>query len=147
MVNDYHEAKHLSIEAFSELALNASVFKEKSSVKTYLFAIGKNLAKRYVKIRERDEHVSYEEVIETLIADDESPQSFLEREENKLLLYRVMEELKDEYRIVLQLLYFEDMSYSEAGNAMNKNVKQVANLAFRAKTTLKKKLESAGFID
>ena len=147
IVNDFHEAKHLSIEAFSELALNANAFKEKSSIKTYLFAIGKNLAKRYVKIREREQHISYEEAIEILITDGETPQSHFEREENRLLLHRVMGELKEEYRIVLELLYFEDLSYFEAGMAMRKNVKQVANLAFRAKISLKKKLESAGFIE
>jgi len=147
IVNDFHEAKHLSIEAFSELALNASAYKEKSSVKTYLFAIGKNLAKHYVKVREREQHISYEEAIGILIADDETPQSFLEREENRLQLHRVMGELKEDYRIVLELLYFEDLSYFEAGISMRKNVKQIANLAFRAKTSLKKKLESAGFIE
>ena len=147
IVNDFHEAKHLTIEAFSELALNASVYKEKSSVKTYLFAIGKYLAKHYVKIREREQYISYEEAIGILVTDDETPQSFLEREENRLQLHRVMGELREDYRIVLELLYFEDLSYFETGIAMRKNVKQVANLAFRAKTSLKKKLESAGFIE
>jgi DNA-directed RNA polymerase specialized sigma24 family protein len=47
---------------------------------------------------------------------------------------------------VLLLLYFEDMSYREAGKAMNKSEKQIKHLAFRAKKALKKKLESMNYV-
>jgi len=146
IVSDYHESKHLMIESFARLAESGNKFLEQSTLKTYLFAIGKNLAFRYVKMRGREQHISYEEVIETLIGEGESPYTFLEREENKQLFHTAMGELKDDYRIILLLLYFEDMSYLQAGRVMSKTETQIRGLAQRAKVALKRKLESKGYI-
>ena len=146
IVSDYHEAKHLMIEAFARLALGGRKYSEKSTLKTYLFAIGKNLALRYVKMRGREQHISYDEVIETLIDDGETPYIFLEQKENKKLLWEAMNELKSEHRAVLILLYFEDMSYIQAGRAMKKTETQIRGLAHRAKKALKKELENNGNI-
>ena len=141
MVKDHHEAKHLTIDSFARLALNGGGFAGKSSVKTYLFTIGKHLAVQTIKMRKREDHISFESIIETMIGEGETPDSFIGREENKRLLHEAMNELNDEYRIVLDLLYFEDMSYMEAGESMSKSVKQIENLAYRARLSLKKKLE------
>jgi RNA polymerase sigma-70 factor (ECF subfamily) len=145
IVNDYHEAKHLMIEAFALLALNGSRFAGKSSLKTYLFTIAKNLSLKYLKIRNKEQHIPYEEVLETFIDEGETPESFIEREENKQYLSDSMRNLKEDYRIVLQLLYFEDASYAEAGRLMGKSVKQISDMAYRAKAALKKELENSGF--
>ena len=53
--------------------------------------------------------------------------------------------MKPEHRNVLYLLYFEGMSYAEAGTVMNKGKRQIEGLAYRARASLKKKLESEGF--
>lgn len=96
-------------------------------------------------MRGREQHISYEEVIERLIDPGESPQEFIEREENRLLLHKTMRMLKEEHRVVLILLYFEDMSYIQAGRAMNKTEKQIKHLAYRAKAALKEKLSGREF--
>ena len=145
IVHDYHEAKHLMIEAFASLALKGRQFTGKSSLKTYLFTIGKNHALRYLKKRKKEQHISYEEVIEPLIDQGDTPESFMEMKENKQYLQKAMQDLNEDYRIVLMLLYFEDMSYAEAGDVMKKSVKQISDLAYRAKLSLKNKLEQAGF--
>ena len=146
ILNDFHEAKHLAIEAFARLAVGGKKFANESSLKTYLFTIGKNLAARYMKKRWREQHISIEEIVELLIDDDDTPESYMEREENRRLLREAMYDLKDDHRVILILLYFEDMSYIQAGNAMGKSEKQIKQLAHRAKAALKKKLLSGGFI-
>lgn len=55
-----------------------------------------------------------------------------------------MSELNQAYREVLYLVYFEDMSYRQAGEVMNKNIKQVTNLVYRGKESLRKLLEREG---
>ena len=145
IVNDYHESKHLTIESFARLALNGGKYAGKSSIKTYLFAIGKNLALRYVKERKRIQHIPFEEVVDMVVDGGETPQAYVEREESKNQLHAVMKGLKDEHRAVLMLLYFDDMSYLQAGRAMNKTEKQIKHLAYRAKQALKKKLETSGY--
>jgi len=145
VVRDYHEAKHLTIETFSQLVLNKTKFDGKSSVKTYLFAIGKNLSLQLLKKRGREQHLSFEEAADIPVSEDETPYNILEKNENRRRLQDAMQELKKEYRTVLVFLYFEDMSYRQAGRAMGKTEKQIKNLAHRAKHALKKKLENRGY--
>ena len=144
-VNDHHDARHLMIEAFACLAASTKQFKAESSVKTYLFAIGKNLAIRHVKKRSRDQHVSFDEVSEALVDEDNTPHEYIEREEVKKLLHDAIGSLKAEHHDVLKLIYFENMSYAETGRVMGKSEKQIKHLVFRAKAALKRRLSSEGF--
>ena len=146
IIGDYHETKHLTIETFAQLILNKKKFEGRSSIKTYLFAIGRNLSMRHLKKRGREQHVTYDEVMELLVHEGDSMHLHMEREENKQHLHDVMLDLKDEYRRVLLLIYFDGMSYSEAGEEMDKSEKQIKDLAYRAKLTLRKKLDKAGFV-
>ena len=147
IVHDHHEAKHLTIETFAKLAAGSGQFLKKSSLKTYLFAIGKNLAIKYSKMRGREAHLSFEESISALFDENQTPERVTEREESRRLIHESMKGLKDDYRVVLELLYFDDMSYIEAGRVMKKSAKQISDLAYRAKTSLKKKLEGEGLTD
>ena len=51
-----------------------------------------------------------------------------------------------EYRRVLILVYFEDMTVEEAALTMGKTRKQIYNLLERGKKALKEELEKSGFI-
>jgi len=141
IVHDYHEAEHLTIETFAQLALNTKPFEGKSTLKTYIYGIAKNLTSQHMKKRKRDLHTSFEEIAELSIDNGESVQTALEKNERKQYLMDAMRGLKEEYRAVLILLYFEGMSYRQAGSAMNKSEKQIKDLAYRAKASLRKKLE------
>jgi len=143
VVRDIHEAKHLTIETFARLAVGGKKFTGKSSLKTYLFAIAKHLAGRHVKKRGSERHIPFEDIAEQLADEGESPQSHMEKTESRRQVRASMNELKDEHRAVLVLLYFEDMSYAEAGRAMGKSENQIKHLAFRAKAALKRRLEEA----
>ena len=142
MVNDYYETKHLTIETFARLAVGGKKFAFRSTVKTYLFTIGRNLCCQHIKKRGKEAHVPYEEVLETLADDGDTPDMVLEREENKRRLHAAMCEMKEEHRVVIDLIYFQDMSYSEAARVMSKTVRQIEGLARRAKETLKHRLEN-----
>ena len=145
IVHDYHETKHIVIDAFAELAVGCARFKGASTLKSYLFGIGKRLAFRHLKDKRNSDCVSFDKVAELLAGDESSLHDFLEREENKWQLREAMQDLKKEYKEVLIHLYFEDMSYQEAGQVMKKSVRQIKDLAYNAKASLKKKLESKEF--
>jgi len=145
-VRDYHDAKHITIESFARLA-TIGRFAGRSSIKTYLFAIAKNLASRHMRQRGAEQNIPFDDVIGTLVDGGESPHDYMEREENRKSIRKAMMDLKEDYRIVLELLYFEDMSYSETGRKMNKSKDQIKVLAYRAKASLKKKLENRDFLD
>ena len=63
------------------------------------------------------------------------------RKERERELHEALGRLHEDYRTVLHLIYFEDMSYEQAGRIMKKNIKQIENLAYRARISLRKELE------
>ncbi|MPN23650.1 hypothetical protein SDC9_171043 [bioreactor metagenome] len=65
--------------------------------------------------------------------------------EDKKALHNSIDKLRDDYSTVLHLIYFEEMSYAQAGAVMNKSRKQVENLVMRARTTLRILLEKEGY--
>jgi len=140
-VRDYHETEHLVIDTFTQLILKKSAFKGKSTLKTYLFGIAKNLTLQHMKKRRREQHISFEEIANLDIDHGETMHTLVEKKDQNANLIATMRELKEEYHAVLILLYFEDMSYRQAGKAMNKSERQIKDLAYRAKASLKKKLE------
>jgi len=147
IVRDHHDAKHLTIEAFARLAVRGKNFAGKSTLKTYLFAIGKNLAVRHAAKHKGKNNVSYDEIMGVLTDERDTPEFAMERDENKRHLNEAMLELKPDHRAVLRLLYFEDMSYRQAGKALHKSERQIEGLARRAKKALKEKLVNRGVSD
>jgi len=140
-IRDYHETEHLVVDTFTQLVLNRKAFKGNSTLKTYLFGIAKNLMSQHMRKRRREQHLSFEEIANLNFDNNETMQAMVEKNDQKDNLIAAMRELKKEYHAVLLLLYFEGMSYRQAGEAMNKSEKQVKDLAYRAKIALKKKLE------
>lgn len=143
-INNMIDAEDLMIEAFSRLVVNGKSFSGKSSLKTYLFTIGRNLAFSYLKRLKKEKCLSLEyenfEVAEEVALE----MSFLNNERRREL-YSAMKGLRSDYREVLYLLYFENMSYKDIGRVLKKNEMQVASFIYRAKLSLKVKLENEGF--
>lgn len=138
-VHNMEDAEELMLDAYAKAAAGAR-FLRKSSFKTWLFSIGKNLALMY--LRKKHPHFS---VLEDQ-ADDKasSPELELLSKERNRQLYQAIETLKEEYQQVLILLYFEEMSPEEVGQVMKKSRKQIYNLTERSKQALKKELERIG---
>lgn len=61
----------------------------------------------------------------------------LGRSRRKRIVNNALDSLPDDMRVVIHLIYFEDLSYDEAGKVMKKSRKQVDNLLYRAKKELR----------
>ena len=59
------------------------------------------------------------------------------KNERKRIVNNALDSLPDDMRVVIHLIYFEDLSYDEAAKVMKKNRKQVDNLLYRAKKELR----------
>ena len=64
--------------------------------------------------------------------------------ERNQILHFCMGELNLDYREALYLTYFEGMSYLQAAEVMGKNVKQITNMVYRGKESLRGLLEREG---
>lgn len=56
-----------------------------------------------------------------------------------------MRRLSPDYRQVLWLVYFEELSSKEAARIMRRSIRSVESLLYRAKKSLKAQLEREGF--
>ena len=65
--------------------------------------------------------------------------------EDKIIVHRAMEKLKPEYREILWLTYFEQLSNKESAKILGKKVHTVEVLLSRARNSLKRQLEEDGF--
>lgn len=137
-VKDNDIAENIMIDVFVELIRHKG-FKGKSSLKTYLFAIGRNKALRHLKSNRRD-FISLDDV-ENYISSDELFTEKLIEKERREMVHEAMNKLNPIYREVIYLLYFEEMSYKEISLVLRKNSKQVANIAYRAKQSLRFHIE------
>ena len=141
-VNDIHSAEDIAQDVFVKIAVKKPVFKERSSFKTWLYAIGRNEA--YKQIRRRKlSYVPLETLPETAPA-PESTESDYFNTESALTVHRCLGRLKSEYHQALWLYYFEGLSAAEIAVIMHKSVHNVETLLYRARRAAKCELETEG---
>jgi len=86
-----------------------------------------------------------QEIAENIKDDMQEVEQRMELQDARLTIHRAMQELKQEYREVLYLRYFEGLSGKEAAKIMKCSEKQLTALAYQARQQLKKILEKEGF--
>jgi len=132
-------AEDIMEDTFMELIVHKHRFREESSFKTYLFKIGRNKALNAIK--KNKVLVSLEKDAE----DSAKLEDLMIKNERNRYIRMAMKKINETYAQVIHLLYFEDMSYEEIGKVLKKNNKQIKNLAYRARNSLKEVLEKEGF--
>ena len=144
-VNNLFIAEELTEDTFFRLIIKKPKFSGRSAFKSWLYAIGRNVAVDYIRRNSRLLSTPVEDMEEYLAAEHSLEQSYI-REESKILVHRALSKLKPEYRSVLWLVYFEEFSNKEAAAVLGKSDRQTANLLYRAKQSLKSILEKEGFV-
>lgn len=138
IVHDPLDAEALMMDTFARFIVKGKQFEGHASLKTYLYAIGRNLALRHLKKHRHERHLPLDDDY----AAPDSPETEYLRGEDQQRLYAALRQIRADYRETLHLLYFEGMSYAEAGKVLHKTDKQISDLAYRGKMVLKVKMES-----
>ena len=139
-LHDVHEAEELMLDVFAYLFTKKPKIRD-GGVKAYLYKAARHMALRHKSKRkpmfsldeltdEPDGRLLAEEVIRTA--------------ERNRILHFCMDEMNPDYREVLYLTYFEDMSYAQAAEVTGKTVKQITNMVYRGKESLRRLLEREG---
>ena len=139
-LHDVHEAEELMLDVFAYLFTKKPNIRD-GGLKAYLYKAARHMALRRKSRRrvlfslddlagEPDGELLAEEVIRT--------------KERDCMLHLCMEGLNPDYREVLYLTYFEDMSYAQTAEVTGKTVKQITNLVYRGKESLRRLLEREG---
>ena len=143
IVQNMHTAEDLAEDTFFELASRRPSFSGNSSFKTWLFAIGHNIAAKQFRKNPNEIMVAndtYEQV-----ADEENIENNYLKTERNNMIHKALHNLNSDYRQILYLTYFEELSNDQAAAVMKKNKRQIRNLLYNAKKALKSELERSGF--
>ena len=135
-VHDTHAAEDIAIDTFSDLIVHKHRYNFKTSLKTYLYMIGRSRALDYIKHRKV---ISFEELseVQNLTNDSKALEEIVLSDARKQAVNAAMAKLPEDMRVAVHLIYFEEMTYEEAARVMKKSRKQVDNLLYRAKKELR----------
>ena len=143
IVKNGSDAEELAEDVFVRLGIKKPHFSGSSSFRTWLYAIGRNVAIDHIRKQSKYDIVSMDEYAE--LSDMVSFESNYLQEEEKVIVHRAIKKLKTEYRQVLWLIYFEGFSNKETAKIMRKSTHNIENLAYRARQLLKAELNKEGF--
>ncbi|MBO5110647.1 MAG: RNA polymerase sigma factor [Clostridia bacterium] len=143
-VHNLADAEDLAMDAFADLIIHPKRYRFGSSLKTYLFSIGAHKAIDFLRKRRRE--VTYDgDALARMSAEEETLAEHVIKNERARALLAAIDRLPEDYRNAVYLVYFEEMSYAEAGRVLGKSEKQINNLCYRAKGALRQHLEKGGF--
>lgn len=130
-IHDYHIAEDVAQESFANIYVYKERYNFKASFKTYLFTIVRNKSIDYFR---KNKRITLEdlEVINQVSAED-----LIVRQEESNYVKSTINKLKDDYRIAIYLIDYNDMSYEEAARVMGKSSVQIKILIHRARKKLK----------
>jgi RNA polymerase sigma-70 factor (ECF subfamily) len=139
-VGNEHDAEDITIETFSKAFDKISSFNEKYTFGTWLITISKNIQidksrRKNASIRSQTTDASDEQVRK--IADkNPSPEDKLITEQNLAELLQYIKLLKPHYQEIINLRYFQEMSYNEISNALEEPLSNVKVRLLRARKLL-----------
>lgn len=140
--NNIHDAEELMEETFFRIAYKKPKYSGKSSFKTWLFSIGRNLAIDYLRRMKKKRDTSLDECSD-LRSGLDIEENYI-KEEQKLMIHRALKKLRSSYSQAICLTYIEGFSNSEAASIMHKSSRQMTNLLYQAKKALREELEKEG---
>ncbi len=143
-VNNVFIAEELTEDTFFRLLIKKPRYSGKSTFKSWLYAIGRNVAIDFIRHNSKQLNTPIEDM-ENYLSEEQSLERSYIKEERKIAIHKALSKLSVDYRTVLWLVFFEGLSNKEAAIVLRKNERQVRNLLYRAKRSLKSRLEEEGF--
>jgi RNA polymerase sigma factor (sigma-70 family) len=138
-LNDPFVAADILHDVFLEIWRGAARFQNKSSVKTWVFAIA--YRKTMDVFRKNDRLVGEEEIPEQVDGSPDATQCLIAAEE-KELVRNCLQTLKAEHRSVIEMTFFEDMSYREISEIAGIPEGTAKTRVFHAKSLLLRCLQA-----
>ncbi|MBR4201297.1 MAG: sigma-70 family RNA polymerase sigma factor [Oscillospiraceae bacterium] len=135
-VHDICAAEDIAADVFMYLVVHPRKYNFKDSFKTFLFVIARSRALDYLRKRKRAAQVPLDEA-EPFLSDETNLEEQAIRSEEKRKVNEALRRLPEDQQLAVHLVYFEEYSYADAARIMKKTRKQVDNLLYRAKNTLR----------
>lgn len=138
-IKNENDAEDVTIQAFSKAFDKIHTFNETYTFKTWLITISKNI--HIDLVRKEKKHLS-----QTISNDDSSfnqildesptPEDKIITEQNLAKLLRDIKKLKPHYQKIINLRYFQELSYKEISKELDEPINNVKVKLLRAKKLL-----------
>jgi len=133
-----NDAEDITIQTFSKAFDKINTYKEAYVFKTWLIAISKNIHIDLVRKRKRNilDTRGNGEAIKKMLDDAPSMEDRLIQEQNLADLLRDIKKLKPHYQEVINLRYFNELSYADIAEKLNEPINNIKVKLLRAKKLL-----------
>jgi len=141
IVNNRTDAEDLTLECFGKAFRNINQYSTKYAFSTWLFRIASNTSIDFIRKKKKN-------IIKFDTKDDgnmdlplyesktPSPEQQIINKQNAIYMRRKVSQLKDRYRILIELRYFKEFSYDEIAQELNLPIGTIKAQLFRARKLL-----------
>ena len=142
MVNNRDDAEDLTIEAIGKAFKRLEQYRPDFAFSTWLFKIASNNCIDFLRKKKKatlvslDQGYSNEDGDEMTIdieEDNLNPEQAFMKEQRKEEMHKIVDQLKPKYKQLVELRYFEEMSYEEIADELNLPLGTVKAQLFRAR--------------
>ena len=138
------DAMDMAQESIIKIYRYISGFKGDCTFSVWMYRIVTNTCLDELRRRKRKASVSLDSLVDegTMQFEDkgETPEQKLERHELSDMIREAINELDDDYRVVITLRDIQELSYQEIAEVTSSNIGTVKSRIFRARSQLQKKL-------
>jgi len=134
-----NDAEDITIQTFSRAFDKINTYNEDYKFKTWLITISKNIhidlvrkQKQSIRNTSKDNDENYFYIVD----DSPTPEDKIITEQNLAKLLRDIKKLKPHYQEVINLRYFQELSYKEISEKLNEPINNVKVKLLRAKKLL-----------
>jgi len=136
---DRQLAEDVVQETFLKVRQHADSIQKSGSFKSWIFRIARNEALMQIRKRRQNGQID-----DSTVWEEETPHVQFVKSERLEIVNRLLDNLKQEYREVLVLLVYENMSYAEIAAVTETTESSVKSRIFRARKAMVERLEGLG---
>jgi RNA polymerase sigma-70 factor (ECF subfamily) len=146
MVNSKEDAEDLMIETFEKAFRKIKTYNSSYAFSTWLFRIATNHGIDFMRTSKKQPQNIYLEskpdyehstsVISEISEDELNPEEEIINAQNKIALKNIIKKLPADYRNILVMRYFEEMSYNEISDQLGLPIGTVKARLFRSRELL-----------
>lgn len=135
-----NDAEDITVQTFSRAFDKIKTYDDSYKFQTWLMTIGKNihvdLIRKQKKSLSRETSKDEEERVLKIIDESPTPEDKIITEQNLAELLRDIKKLKPHYQEVINLRYFQELSYHEIAKTLNEPMNNIKVKLLRAKKLL-----------
>jgi len=144
-IENENDAEDITIQTFSKAFDRIETYNEAYNFKTWLIAISKNI---HIDLLRKEKHIITQAIskdngnVFEVLDESPSPEDKLITDQHLAKLLRDIKKLKPHYQEVINLRYFQELSYKEISNELNAPINNVKVKLLRAKKLLAQIIKS-----